>query len=136
MHTPSEEHIQGKSYPLVAHLVHRNEAGNLAVVAVLFKEGKSNPVLSKVFDAMPAKADEKVDIAGGFDAASLLPAKQTYYSFAGSLTTPPCSESVRWQVLKEPVSVSKAQLAQFKKLYPMNARPTQPLNGRTVEISG
>ena len=135
-HTPSEERINGKSYPLVAHLVHRNDAGNLAVVAVLFKEGKANPVLAKLFDVMPAKAEEKVELAGGFNPVDLLPAKQTYYAFAGSLTTPPCSENVRWQVLKEPVSISKAQLAQFKKLYPMNARPTQPLNGRSVEISG
>jgi carbonic anhydrase len=135
-HTPSEERINGKAYPLVAHLVHRNDAGQLAVVAVLFKEGKPNPVLAKIFDVMPAKAEEKSELAGGLDPAQLLPAKKTYYAFAGSLTTPPCSESVRWQVLKEPVQMSKAQLAQFRKRYPMNARPVQPLNGRTVEISG
>lgn len=134
-HTPSEERFNGKAYPLVAHLVHRNDAGQLAVVAVLFKLGKMNPALAKVFDVMPVKAEDKVEMAGGFSPADLLPAKQTYYAFAGSLTTPPCSESVRWQVLKEPVEMSKAQLTQFKKLYPMNARPVQPLNGRVLQIS-
>jgi carbonic anhydrase len=135
-HTPSEERINGKAFPLVAHLVHRNDAGQLAVVAVLFKQGKPNPVLGKIFDVMPAKASDKVELAGGLDPAQLLPEKKSYYAFAGSLTTPPCSESVRWQVLQEPVAISKAQLAQFKKLYPMNARPTQPLNGRAIEIGG
>jgi carbonic anhydrase len=85
---------------------------------------------------MPAKAEEKAALAGGLDPAQLLLAKKTYFAFAGSLTTPPCSERVRWPVLQEPVAISKAQLAQFKKLYPMNARPTQPLNARAVEIGG
>jgi carbonic anhydrase len=65
----------------------------------------------------------------------LLPARQSYWAFTGSLTTPPCSEDVRWQVLKTPVEVSPAQLAAFRQLYPMNARPVQPLNGRTVQAS-
>lgn len=131
-HTPSEEKINGKAYPMVAHLVHRSGEGKLAVVAVLFKLGKENPVLTRVFSAMPQKADEKAVLEGGMNVADLLPAKQAYYAFMGSLTTPPCSEGVRWHVLKQPVELSKAQLVAFKKLYPMNARPVQPLNGRAV----
>ena len=71
-------------------------------------------------------------MGGGINVADLLPAKRSYWAFEGSLTTPPCSEEVQWHVLKEPVELSKAQLAAFKKLYPMNARPVQPLNGRAL----
>lgn len=134
-HTPSEEKINGKQFPLVAHLVHRNEEGKLAVVAVLFKQGKANPVLARIFGAMPAKADGKAELAEPLNPADLLPASQSYYAFMGSLTTPPCSEGVRWQVLKQPVELSKGQLAAFRKLYPMNARPVQPLNGRSLQES-
>ena len=131
-HSPSEEKVNGRPYPLVAHLVHKSDAGKLAVIAVLFKKGKKNPSLEKVFAAMPGKADGKAELAGGVNATDLLPAKRAYWAFEGSLTTPPCSEDVQWQVLKDPVELSKDQLAAFKKLYPMNARPVQPLNGRSL----
>jgi carbonic anhydrase len=134
-HTPSEEKINGQNYPLVAHLVHRNDKGTLAVVAVLFSLGKENATLKKVFAVMPAKADGKAAIEGGLNVTDMLPAKQEYFSFLGSLTTPPCSEGVRWHVLKQTVEMSQAQLDTFKKLYPMNARPVQPLNGRSVETN-
>lgn len=135
-HTPSEERIHGKRYPLVAHLVHKNAAGELAVVAVLFKEGKENTALKPVFAELPAHEGDHRAIAGEFDAGALLPAGHGYYAYMGSLTTPPCSEGVHWQVMKEPVDISKAQLSAFRKLYPMNARPVQPLNGRVVEVAG
>lgn len=134
-HAPSEESFDGKRYPLVAHLVHKNAQGQLGVVAVLFKAGKNNPALKPVFEHLPAKAGEKRPLEAAFDPATLLPADRAYYAFMGSLTTPPCSEEVRWQVLKTPVELSKAQLAAFKKRYSMNARPLQPLNGRKVVLS-
>ena len=131
-HTPSEEKIDGKPYPLVAHLVHKNAQGQLAVVAVLFKQGQENAALKPVFEHLPAKPGETTKLDASFDPAQLLPANRGFYAFMGSLTTPPCSEEVRWQVLKTPVEVSAAQLASFRKLYTMNARPVQPLNGRKV----
>ena len=131
-HAPSEEKIDGKSFPLVAHLVHRDARGELAVVAVLFKLGKENAALKPVFAQLPAREGETRKLDADFDAAQLLPPTRGYYAFAGSLTTPPCSEEVRWQVLKTPVELSSAQLAAFKKLYPLNARAVQPLNGRKV----
>ncbi|MFZ6676004.1 carbonic anhydrase [Undibacterium sp. Xuan67W] len=134
-HTPSEERINGKAYPLVAHLVHKNVDGKLAVVAVLFKLGKENTALKSVFNTLPAKEGDKTALDGMLNPSDMLPADATYYAFMGSLTTPPCSEEVRWQVLKTPVEISKTQLAQFKKLYRMNARPVQPLNGRKVQVS-
>ena len=132
-HTPSEEKINGKTYPLVAHLVHQNAEGKLAVVAVLFKTGRENAALQPVFASLPGKAGESRELTAPLDVAALLPAQQSYWAFTGSLTTPPCSEDVRWQVLKTPVEISAAQLAAFRKLYRMNARPVQPLNGRVVQ---
>ena len=132
-HTPSEERINGKAYPLVAHLVHKSAEGKLAVVAVLFKEGKDNPTLANVFSHLPAEKGKEVAAEGvNLDIASVLPATQGYYNFAGSLTTPPCSEEVNWFVLKTPVEMSKAQLKQFHHVYTHNARPVQPLHARVV----
>lgn len=132
-HTPSEERIDGKAYPLVAHLVHKNEQGQLAVVAVLFKTGRANAALKPVFAQLPAAEGSSLKLEA-FDPAALLPVERGHYAFTGSLTTPPCSEEVRWQVLKTPVQISAAQLVAFKKLYKMNARPVQPLNGREVVL--
>jgi carbonic anhydrase len=69
-----------------------------------------------------------------FNPADLIPADPTYFGYTGSLTTPPCSEDVKWHVMKTPIELSYAQLAAFKKLYKMNARPVQPLNGRRVQV--
>ena len=131
-HGPSEEKIDGKNFPLVAHLVHRNAAGNLAVIGVLFKVGKENAALKDVFASMPAK-EGKAELKGKLNASAMLPANMGYYAFKGSLTTPPCSEGVAWQVLKTPVELSAAQLKAFTSIYKMNARPVQPLNGRKVQ---
>lgn len=134
-HTPSEEKVNGKAYPLVAHLVHKDAAGRLAVVGVLFRQGRENAALKAVFDGLPAREGEKLALAQPLNATDLLPADRAYWAFEGSLTTPPCSEGVRWQVLRQPVEVSAAQLRAFRKLYSMNARPVQPLNGRVVQQS-
>lgn len=134
-HTPSEEKINGKGYPLVAHMVHRNAAGQLAVVAVLFKLGKENAALKPVFASMPAKAGMHMALEGGIDPGAILPEERGYFAFKGSLTTPPCSEGVQWQVMKTPAEISATQLAAFRKLYRMNARPVQAFNGRVVEVS-
>jgi carbonic anhydrase len=135
-HTPSEEWINGKPYPLVAHLVHKSAEGKLAVVALLFKQGKENPMLKTVWEYLPKEAGHEMAAPGvSLDLAAALPPTQGYYNFAGSLTTPPCSEEVNWMVLKTPVELSKAQLARFHKMYKHNARPVQPLHGRVVKES-
>ncbi len=133
-HTPSEEKVNGVGFPLVAHFVHKSDAGKLAVVAVLFEKGAANSALKGVFAGLPAKEKQSREI-DSFDPAAVLPEQRGYYAYMGSLTTPPCSEGVRWQVLKQPVSLSVAQLKSFQKLYPMNARPVQALNGRSLEVS-
>ncbi|OWQ47665.1 carbonate dehydratase [Roseateles noduli] len=134
-HTPSEEHINGKSLPMVAHFVHKNAAGELGVVAVLIRAGRSNAAWGSVFQHLP-RVGEKITVDElSLDLASLLPKSLGYYDFAGSLTTPPCSEGVHWMVLKEPVTLSARQIDAFRKLVGRNARPVQPLNARLVQES-
>jgi carbonic anhydrase len=136
-HTPSEEKVDGKAHDMVAHLVHRNAEGQLAVVAVLLdKGGSASPTLDAIWKHLPKEKEKESAVAGvSIDAAKLLPASRGYYAFAGSLTTPPCSEEVRWLVLKTPVKIAPGEVTAFAKLYPMNARPTQPLNGRAIEAT-
>ncbi|MEJ5989988.1 carbonic anhydrase family protein [Ramlibacter sp. PS3R-8] len=134
-HKPSEEKIDGKSHDMVAHLVHQGPDGKLAVVAVLLDKGGANPAIDAVWKNLPRQKEKESVTDASIDAAMLLPADKGYYTFQGSLTTPPCSEDVRWFVLKTPVKMQQGQIATFGKLYKMNARPTQPLNGRTIEAT-
>jgi carbonic anhydrase len=133
-HEPSEELVHGKQYSMVAHLVHKNAKGELAVVAVLIRTGKTNDFLQPIFDDFPAKGTTESVVAGQtVNVGRLLPEHHGYFTFDGSLTTPPCSEGVRWFVLKAPVEASVAQLTEFRTRYAHNNRPTQPLNARVVE---
>ncbi len=131
-HTPSENNINGKSFPLEAHFVHASKDGELAVVALMFEEGDENKMLGKLWAKMPMKSGEKskLEIA---DVTSLLPKDRDYYRFNGSLTTPPCTEGVRWIVLKKSTTLSKAQADKFAKVmvHPNN-RPIQPVNARII----
>ena len=134
-HKPSEEKVAGKAHDMVAHLVHKSSDGKLAVVAVLLDQGGANPTIATIWKNLPKEKEKEATADATIDAATLLPADKGYYTFQGSLTTPPCSEDVRWFVLKTPVKIEPGQLAAFGKLYPMNARPTQPLNGRPIEAT-
>jgi carbonic anhydrase len=134
-HTPSEEAIAGKHTAMVAHFVHKGEDGKLGVVAVLIQPGKTNAAWAPIFAHLP-RVGEQITVDGlSLDLAALLPAKKGYYSFEGSLTTPPCSEGVQWMVLKEPVKLGAQQIKAFRQLYNANARPVQPLHGRVVKES-
>ncbi len=126
-HGRSEEAINGKQYDLVAHLVHKSAAGNLAVVAVLFNEGKkANPIIQKVLN--------NVGKTASINPAKLLPKNTShYFHFKGSLTTPPCTENVQWYIMKEVQSATKEQIAAMRAYHNNNYRPVQPLNGRVVE---
>ena len=132
-HHPSEERVNFQSFSMVAHLVHRNAEGQLAVVAVLLEQGAANPLVDKVWTYMPLGENDRVRMPSGIlELSQLLPKDQRYYQFLGSLTTPPCSEGVLWMVLKQPVTISREQLRLFAQLFPNNARPVQPVNGRAV----
>lgn len=135
-HRPSEERVQGRAYPMVVHLVHQAADGALAVVAVLLDEGVENPVVQKFWSYIPL--EQKVVVRPPevpVDLQQLLPTDRSYYTYMGSLTTPPCSEGVLWLVLKNPVTVSPEQIANFSRLYPYNARPVQNSAGRLIKSS-
>ena len=132
-HRPSEEKINGKAYEMTVHLVHADQQGTLAVIAILIQNGQDNPLVHELWNDLPKEKDKEEHFNNiQIDVARLLPANRGYYTFDGSLTTPPCSEGVMWYVLKHPVTVTAAEIEQFSKLYRDNARPTQLLYGRVV----
>ncbi|MCQ4312335.1 carbonic anhydrase family protein [Pseudomonas stutzeri] len=131
-HMPSENQIKGQSYPLEGHLVHADENGNLAVIALMFKDGEQNAALARLWSAPPAVGQAQ-PISPAANVTDLLPANLDYYRFNGSLTTPPCTEGVRWLVLKQPVVASHEQIEALKKAVGhSNNRPLQRLNARII----
>ncbi|MGX9416489.1 carbonic anhydrase [Vibrio sp. WJH972] len=130
-HTPSENQINNKSYPLEGHFVHADKDGNLAVVAVMFDMGKKNEQLANLIQTLP-KNGETVTLAESFDVKDMLPEYSSYYRFNGSLTTPPCSEGVRWFVLKNAKSLSDNQEQLMSGAMGKNNRPLQAINARVV----
>jgi carbonic anhydrase len=134
-HRPSEHMIAGKSYPMEAHFVHRADSGALAVVGVLMSTGKANAAFARVIATMPAKEGPPVKADAGFNPNDMLPKKLSYYRYPGSLTTPPCAETVEWLVLTNAITVAETDVAAFAKLYPLNARPVQRDNRRYVLMS-
>ena len=132
-HRPSENRIHGKTYDMELHLVHADDAGHLAVVSVLLEHGMENPLVRELWKDIPSEKEKEILLEDvQINVADLLPADRGYYTYEGSLTTPPCSESVTWLVLKRPVPISAEEVARFSKLYRHDARPTQPLYDRVV----
>lgn len=134
-HRPSEERINGKSFPMVAHFVHKDAQNRLAVVALLIDEGANNDVVQTVWNNLPLEKNDPLIAQVALDIEKILPARRDYYTYMGSLTTPPCSEGVLWLVMKEPIQMLAAQMAIFSRLYPMNARPIQNASGRMIKES-
>ncbi len=133
-HTPSEHEINDKATAMELHLVHRNEAGKLAVVGVMLNEGKANALIEQVWQNIPATGKTNTVSDRLINAADFLPKSMAYYSYDGSLTTPPCSEGVKWNIFVEPMTISEEQIAAFEKIYQVDARPIQSANGRTVQL--
>lgn len=132
-HNPSENQIHGKSFPMEAHFVYKDKNSELAVLALMMEEGATNGQLTHAWQAMPKRIGGSVELKTPVDIRSLLPKNLAYYRFNGSLTTPPCSEGVRWLILKNPVTASKPQIDQFAaEMRHHNNRPVQPLYGRLV----
>jgi len=132
-HTPSEHQIEAKAAPMEVHLVHQNAKKELAVIGVMINEGKESAALKAIWESMPEEAGEKANVkVKGFDASAFLPENKDLYHYSGSLTTPPCSEQVRWFVMKNPIEFSKGQIDKFKETIGHSIRPVQPLNGRDI----
>jgi carbonic anhydrase len=126
-HHPSEHYVDGSPLPMEAHFVHRSAGGALAILGVLMRAGKANPTFARIVGAMPEEVGPAVKADPAIDPNRLLPAGYDYYRYAGSLTTPPCSEVVEWFLLADPIDVAAADIETFARLYPMNARPVQKL---------
>jgi len=134
-HRPSEERINGRQFEMDAHLVHKDAEGRLAVVAVLLERGAAQPLLQTVWNNLPLEKNEEFAARAPIDLNQLLPTDRRYYTYMGSLTTPPCSEGVLWLVMQQPVPMSAQQIDIFSRLYPMNARPIQQAAGRMIKQS-
>lgn len=135
-HMPGEDHIGGRRYAMSADLVHQDRAGRRAIVTVLIEAGMDHPLVQTVWNYLPLEQGLEVappDVS--IDLRQLLPESRAYYAYVGSLTTPPCTEGILRLVMKTPVQMSAQQLAIFERLYPMNARPLQPANGRLIKES-
>jgi carbonic anhydrase len=133
-HTPSEHQLDGQAADLEVHLVHAMAEApeRLAVVAVLIREGEENPFMAAFWGQLPAEEGPPAPAEAMLNAGQALPRDPRYFTYDGSLTTPPCSEVVKWVVLREPVTASAAQIERFRAVFTMNARPAQPLNGRYI----
>ena len=132
-HRPSEERINGKGFDMVVHLEHRDEEGRLATVAVLLEKGAENPLIQTLWNHMPLEVNQEVLPEVAIDLNRLLPENRAYYTYMGSMTTPPCAEDVLWIIFKQPMPVSEEQVRIFARLYRNNARPIQPSNNRLVK---
>jgi carbonic anhydrase len=132
-HHPSENTIHGRSSPLEIHFVHADKDGKLAVVGLLVNEGQPSVALQALWDHLPGEKTQESRPGGvTVNAADLFPRDRRYFTFPGSLTTPPCSEGVTWLLLVAPAESSSSQIETFARLYPLNARPVQLPNARAV----
>ncbi len=134
-HAPGEHTLAGKRFPMELHLVNRSADGRIAVLGVLIASGAENPNLDGLLAAAPARSGEERELHGRLDPADLVPPGKAY-RYRGSLTTPPCTENVRWTVLAQPLTLSPGEIAAFTRLYRGDNRPLQPLNGRELFIVG
>jgi carbonic anhydrase len=134
-HTHSEHALYGREFPMELHFVHKNATtGKIVVIGVFVEEGAENSLLAGFIPYLPATKNGTYDDATAtFSALSFMPADKSYFKYAGSLTTPPCSEVVTWVIMEHPITASAAQIASFKMLENVNARPQQALGGRTIQ---
>lgn len=133
-HSPSEHTFSGNSRPMELHLMHKGPGGKVAIVAVMLTSGAENPQIAQIWQNIPPKLHKATPVGQKpLDPSTLLPSLRTYYHYLGSLTIPPCTEGVSWNVFNTPIEVSKEQVEAFRKHYSGNNRPVQPTNGRKVQ---
>lgn len=132
-HKPSEHQINGQNFAMEGHLVHKNSKGELAVLGFLIKEGQENKQLAEIWTKLPKEEIiQGSKLTNPVDLVNLLPAEKKSFRYNGSLTTPPCTEAVKWTVLSAPIEMSKEQIASFGSIFPDNHRPVQSLYNRQV----
>ncbi|SDH68563.1 carbonic anhydrase [Alteribacillus persepolensis] len=132
-HTPSEHEFNGEKYEMELHLVHEGENGQLAVLGVMLQEGEENEELSKAWENLPeTEREEDITVDDPIDVQALLPENQESFYYDGSLTTPPCTEEVKWSIFEQPMEMSKEQIEDFQRIFPDNHRPVQEQNDRGI----
>lgn len=132
-HTPSEHQLNGQYFDMELHLVHQDAYGNNSVVALMIQEGYENETLAPLWRLLPKeKMKAEISVTKPVDIQALLPSDHTLFYYNGSLTTPPCTEGIKWVVLKKPIEMSKVQIQAFQEIFPNNQRPVQPLNKRDI----
>ena len=124
-HTASEHRVAGRGYDMELHLVHTSADGSIAVIGVFLRRGQSSGALAPIFDSLPDDLNAHHHLVDPFNPAAFLPTSTRHYRYAGSLTTPPCTEGVQWLVMTEPVTVSDEHMVQFAQRIHFNARPVQ-----------
>lgn len=135
-HEPAEHLVEGIRYPMEIHLVHKSAGGHFAVIAIMAKEKHSSPTFDFLEAYLPLAEGEVKTIDKAFSIENMLPVNRNYFAYTGSLTTPPCTEKVRWLVMQQPIEVSLNQVEKLKANLPKpNYRPEQPLNGREILAS-
>jgi len=135
-HSSSEHTVDGQHYLVEGHFVHKNDNDELAVIGVFFERGAENTVLKPIWDHMPQRAEETFSLETEVNPEEILPHDRRTYRYSGSLTTPPCSEGVKWFVMATPVTLSDAQVSAFQTIYDYNYRPVLPINARQVALDG
>lgn len=132
-HTPSEHQFNGKNLDMELHLVHKNAKGQIAVLGMLIKEGQENTRFSPIWDHLPQKeTKDKIKIQDPLNLSEILPKDQKAFRYTGSLTTPPCTQNVKWVILEQPIEMSKEQIEKFVRIFPDDHRPVKELNGRVI----
>jgi carbonic anhydrase len=134
-HHPAEERIDGRGFDMDMQLIHRDAENRVAIVSVLIEKGPEHPVIQTFWNNLPLETDHELAPREAIDLNKLLPENRAYMAYMGSSTTPPCSEEVLWLVFRTPITISPEQLDIFSRLYPNNARPLQPANGRLIKES-
>jgi carbonic anhydrase len=135
-HRPSEESVAGKIYPMETHLMYQTAEGKVAGATVFIQPGRANAAVERLWQHMPDTEGQNEVPGVEIDPSDLLPRDtRRYFMYMGSVSAPPCTEGVTWFVFKNPIYLSEEQINAFVKLYPNDARPVQPLNGRLVKES-
>ncbi|MEM5947689.1 carbonic anhydrase family protein [Spirochaetia bacterium 38H-sp] len=134
-HAPSEHTFSGEHFPMETHFVHQSDDGEYAVIGLFLKKGEYNSAYASIWEHFPEEGEKK-ETDTVINAKTLLPERKSYYRYDGSFTTPPCTEGVKWFVLKDSVELSDDQISQFEKFYKSNNRPIQPFNRRGFYLGG
>lgn len=132
-HTPSEHAVTGRRHPLEIHFVHQAADGERAVLGVFVRRGERNETFAEL-GRLPRVEGAETEVEEPVNLRGLMPRRLTAFRYPGSLTTPPCSEGIRWNVAESPIELSRRQIRRVRSIIGHSARPLQPRNGRELIV--